>query len=272
MSGPTILLTNDDGIDSPGFRRLYDTLEEHGEVVAVAPSTNRSAVGRSIDSTVTVDEHELGYSVDGSPSACVVTGVTALGIDPDLVVSGINLGANLGAAMLGRSGTVGAAIEAAYLGRPAIAVSMYVPFERIQGEFFEYRPDPESYDVGVHTVATLIERAGFAGAFDHADYLNVNVPMREDLERPELRVTRPADGYFTVAEDEGDRFSLRDRQFELLYAGEVGEDGLTDRGALAEGAISVSPLIVPHHDVGEDVRSSIGASLDAELVSELGLE
>lgn len=269
MSGLTIMLTNDDGIDSVGFQRLYDGLEPLGEVVAVAPSSNRSAVGRSIDSTVTVEEHELGYAVDGTPSACVVTGLTAIDIDPDIVVSGINLGANLGAAMLGRSGTVAAAIEAAYLGLPAVAVSMYVPFERIQGEFYDYRPDPEMYDVGVSTARYLLDRGLGEDTFEQVDYLNVNVPMRDDLERSALRVTRPAEGYFTVAEDDGDWFSLRDRQFELLYAGEVGEDGHTDRGALAEGAISISPLHVPHHDVGSDVRASMASSLAAELATEL---
>lgn len=267
MSSPTIMLTNDDGIDSVGFQRLYDELDQLGDVVAVAPAVNRSAVGRSIESEVRIEAHPLGYAVHGTPSACAVVGATGLDIDPDMVVSGINKGANLGSAMLGRSGTVGAAIEAAYLGLPAIAVSMYVPFERIQGAFYDYRPEPHEYDVAAMTARFLVDRAQTTGMFERFDYLNVNTPLTDDIDTPELRVTRPADGYFTVAEGDGDEMTLRDRQFELLYTGDVGGDTHTDRGALAERAISISPLALPHHDIGPEDREAVASLLtDGEEV------
>ncbi|MEF8831842.1 MAG: 5'/3'-nucleotidase SurE, partial [Halobacteriales archaeon] len=105
MDDPVILLTNDDGIDSPGLGALYDALSEVGEVTAVAPADDHSAVGRSIEQSASVFEHELGYAVDGPPASCVVGGLEALLPDADLVVSGCNQGANLGAYVLGRSGT-----------------------------------------------------------------------------------------------------------------------------------------------------------------------
>lgn len=264
MRSPTIMLTNDDGIDSVGFKRLYDELEELGDVIAVAPASNRSAVGRSIDAEVTLEEHPLGFAVHGTPSASVVAGATGLDIEPDIVVSGINKGANLGSAMLGRSGTVAAAVEAAYLGLPAIAVSMYVPFERIQGEFYDYRPEPEEFDVAANISRYLVERTMETDVFDRFDYLNVNTPISDDIDSPSLRITRPADGYFTIAEGDGERLTLKDRQFELLYAGEVGGDPLTDRGALSENAISVSPLVVPHHEISTEDREIVASMFDAD--------
>ncbi|MFB6217564.1 MAG: 5'/3'-nucleotidase SurE, partial [Halobacteriaceae archaeon] len=73
-----LLLTNDDGIDSPGLRALRDRLADLGSVTVVAPATDQSAVGRSMSGEVGVREHELGYVIDGTPTDCVVAGVEAL--------------------------------------------------------------------------------------------------------------------------------------------------------------------------------------------------
>src|SRR6056297_4327728 len=124
-----ILLTNDDGIDSPGIRALYEALQDVGNVTTVAPATDQSAVGRAMSYEVEVEEHELGYAVEGTPSDRVVAGLAELGPYPDIVVSGCNEGANIGAYVLGRSGTVSAAVEAAFFGVPAVAASLHVPQE-----------------------------------------------------------------------------------------------------------------------------------------------
>ena len=93
-----VLLTNDDGIDAAGLGVLYRTLDAMDDVTvtAVAPVDDQSAVGRALNHEVDIQTHEYGYAVDGTPTDCVVAALGALGIDPDIVVSGCNRGANLG--------------------------------------------------------------------------------------------------------------------------------------------------------------------------------
>src|SRR4051812_16288405 len=128
-----ILLTNDDGIRAPGLVALYRELAKLGEVHVVAPETVQSATGHGITITtplltnrVTVEGTFTGVAVDGRPADCVKLAVSKiLPRPPDLVVSGMNSGANVGINVI-YSGTVAAAIEAAFLGLPSIAVSLYL--------------------------------------------------------------------------------------------------------------------------------------------------
>lgn len=267
MADPLIVVTNDDGIDSPGLGRLAEALGDLGEVTVVAPATNQSAVGRAIDSTAKIETHPRGVAVHGSPSTCVVAATTALALDPDVVVSGINKGANLGTSILGRSGTIGAAIEAAYLGYPAIALSANVPFERIQGEFSDFSPDPAEYDPAVAVARYLVEQSLNGALPDDIDYLNVNTPLSDDLRDPRIRVTEPAGGYHTEAVRDGEQLTLRDRQFELLYTGDLATDGLNDRAVIAEGQVSVSPLRLPTQPAPSSLRSSLADQLFSDELS-----
>lgn len=261
MAEPTIVVTNDDGIDSVGFRRLYRALSSLGEVVAVAPNEDHSAVGRSIDLSTPIEEHPLGYAVEGTPAACVLAATSALDLDPDLLVSGINKGANLGTSVLTRSGTVSAAIEAAYLGLPAMAVSTYIPFERIEGDFWDYQAHPSEFDLAARVAAALAEGVLDDRLLDAADYLNVNVPMTDAVESPPIKVTVPADGYHTDAELEDGRVVFRDKQFEMLYAGDVDDGDRTDRGAIAADAVSVSPLRLPTEPLDDERLASVEAAM-----------
>ena len=129
-----LLLTNDDGIGSPGLAALYEALSEIATVTVVAPAADQSGVGRTrsdlsfeLDNRITIDDHGWGYVVDGTPADCVAVGLRHIpeADEVDLVVSGANDGPNVGSYILGHSGTVGAAVEAAFLGTPAIAVSGY---------------------------------------------------------------------------------------------------------------------------------------------------
>ncbi len=126
MSAPLILLTNDDGIHAPGLKALADALSSLGEVEVFAPDRERSAVGHgiSLHHPLRVKQLRKGWrSVDGTPADCVLLAVRSLlGRKPDLVVSGINMGANLGDDVT-YSGTVAGAREGMLLGLPAIAVS-----------------------------------------------------------------------------------------------------------------------------------------------------
>ncbi|WP_433633161.1 5'/3'-nucleotidase SurE [Halomicrococcus sp. NG-SE-24] len=241
MADPVeILLTNDDGIDSPGIRALYEALQEVGNVTTVAPATDQSAVGRAMSYEVEVEEHELGYAVAGTPSDCVVAGLEELGPYPDIVVSGCNEGANMGAYVLGRSGTVSAAVEAAFFGVPAVAVSLHVP-----NHMWPYDTSVEEYADAARVTKYLVEHALGAGVFDQAEYLNVNAPMAGD-EPAELEVTRPSRVYDMDATIEGGVVTLHDRTWEQMERDAIPDPDGTDRRAIHEGRVSVSPLTAPH--------------------------
>jgi len=246
MADTAVLLTNDDGIDSPGFRALYDALAELADVTAVAPADDQSAVGRSISlrGGIPVEDHELGYAVGGTPADCVIAGLEALVPDADVVVSGCNKGANLGAYVLGRSGTVSAAVEAAFFDVPAIAASLYVPVDE-DITFAAFETTPADYGEVARATRYLVEHAPEAGVFDHADYLNVNAPMPAE-EPAEMEITRPSHAYDHDAVHEDGHVTLVDRMWEQMARGEVPDPEGTDRRAVVDGRISVSPLTAPH--------------------------
>ncbi|MFB6127506.1 MAG: 5'/3'-nucleotidase SurE [Halolamina sp.] len=256
MDEPRILVTNDDGIESPGFRALYEALSAVGDVVAVAPYADQSAVGRAMSDDVVVHEYDLGYAIEGTPADCVVAGLESLAPDADLVVSGCNEGANLGQYVLGRSGTVSAAVEAAFFDVPALAVSMYVP----EDEWGEGTTDREDYAVACDAASYLARdavetmQAGRdadhrTAAFGPADYLNVNAPMASHVSDPEaveMTVTEPSELYDMGAAHEDGVVQLTDRVWRRMKDGDIPDPEGTDRRALVDGKVSVSPLTAPH--------------------------
>jgi 5'-nucleotidase len=250
MDDPHVLLTNDDGIDAVGFRALYDTLSEVAEVTAVAPNDDRSAVGRAMSREVEVEEHALGYAIHGTPADCTVVGLEVLCPDVDLVIAGCNRGANLGAYVLGRSGTVSAAVEAAFFDVPAIAVSLYVP--GAQGEWQHEADTPRDYRNATEATAYLVEHAFGAGVFDQADYLNVNAPIFAPADDDTddvapIEITEPSTLYDMRAErEENGTITLTDNVWARMRDGNVPDPQGTDRRAIVEGRVSVSPLTAPH--------------------------
>src|SRR5438270_11007045 len=154
-----ILLTNDDGIYAPGLRALRLELMKLGDVTVVAPASEQSAVGHSITLLTPLivqevrDEQNrfLGWAVEGKPADCVkVALLELLSEPPDLVVSGLNAGSNAGINVL-YSGTVAAAIEAAFFNRVSVAVSL------------EYRKPgpldfPRAAEIGRHVIEQLVAR------------------------------------------------------------------------------------------------------------------
>ena len=243
MSVDRILLTNDDGVDAAGLRALYDALATEYAVTVVAPADDQSSVGRLLSDDVAVDDHELGYVVDGTPVDCVVAGLDELVPEADAVVAGCNEGANLGAYTLGRSGTVSAAVEASFFDVPAVATSMYVP-----GGDDWWKREFEGQDFAHAARATrfLVDEAVEAGVFDRADYLNVNAPIA-DADRAPLRVTTPSTWYGLRAERNGDgRVGFSDPIWGRMNEDDVPDPVGTDRRAVVDGEVSVSPLSVPH--------------------------
>ena len=243
MSVDRILLTNDDGVDAAGLRALYDALADKYAVTVVAPTDDQSSVGRLLSEDVAVDDHELGYVVDGTPVDCVVAGLDELVPETDAVVSGCNEGANLGAYTLGRSGTVSAAVEAAFFDVPAVATSMYVPGG---DDWWKREFENDDFAHAARATRFLVDEAVDAGVFDRADYLNVNAPIA-DADRAPLRVTTPSTWYGLRAERNGDgRVGFSDPIWGLMNDGDVPDPVGTDRRAVVDGEVSVSPLSVPH--------------------------
>ena len=158
------LLSNDDGYQSPGISALAEVLESIGKVTVVAPDRDCSGASNSLtlDSPLYVKQDERGfYYVNGTPSDCVHLAITGLlDEEPDMVVSGINSGANLGDDVL-YSGTVAAAMEGRFLGCPAIAFSLV-------GE------KPVDYSTS-KLVVTEIVKSLIENPLDDA-LLNVNIP------------------------------------------------------------------------------------------------
>lgn len=260
MEEPTVLLTNDDGIDSPGIEALYHRLREVAEVMVVAPSSDRSAIGRALSGSVDVHDHQWGYSVDGTPSDCVVAGLETLVPDTDIVVSGCNKGANVGSYVLGRSGTVSAAVEAAFFDVPAIATSLYV--KQGDADFRSLDLPAEEYAVAADATAYLVTHSPAAGVFDTAEYLNLNAPRPRDFTGG-MTVTHPSSAHDMTAHRDGHTVHLEDRLWHQMAHGEVPDgDGDTDRRALANGAVSVSPLTAPHTTEFHDALDQVATEYD----------
>lgn len=168
-----ILVTNDDGIDAPGIKVLVAALEPLGEVVVVAPTKQQSGMSHAVSiiagiQSVRLVEHDgvpFGHAVDGTPADSVLVGLYWLSDDQgfDIVVSGINYGTNVGTSSL-YSGTVGAALEGALRGVPAVAISQ------------DHRRT--EYTVSAAIAAQIVERVLEEG-LTPGTFLNVNVPEGE---------------------------------------------------------------------------------------------
>ena len=165
---PRILITNDDGVHSEGIRALASALSPLGEVTVVAPIQESSAIGHALTLRRPLRIDAVGggfYAVDGTPTDCVNLGVAILfkGTLPDIVVSGINTGWNLGDDVT-YSGTVAGALEAALLGIPAIAVSL----ARTRDYVFDFGPSAQA--------AAVLTDLLLRHPLPDRTFLNVNVP------------------------------------------------------------------------------------------------
>ena len=236
----SVLLTNDDGIDAPGISALYDRLNDDHDVTVVAPKDEQSGCGqtRSFDA-LDYEERERGYAVDGTPADCVVFTVGALDVTPDIVVSGCNDGPNLGAHILGRSGTVGAAMEAGFLGLPAVAVSLY-DWEYEPGN--GWNPAIEKFGVAADVTADLVPNFEAGDLLPTADYLTVNAPSADHADNPVLRVTRPTQEYELEATVTENGVDIQDRFWHQFHEQDVPDPEGTDRRACVENEVSISPL------------------------------
>ena len=225
-----ILVTNDDGVRSPGIRALAAALHGLGRVVVVAPDRNRSAVGHALTLERPLRAEELKpdvFAVDGTPTDCINLGIHALlKQTPDLVVSGINSGSNMGDDIT-YSGTVCAAMEASLMGLPAFAVSLD------NSRFL-----PDDLTLAANFSRQVAEQI-IANGLPPDTFLNVNVPTGGCRGVQLTRQGKRKYGDAVTANRDP-----RGRHYYWIGGGEVGFESIpgSDCNALHDKLISVTPL------------------------------
>ena len=250
-----ILVSNDDGYLATGINVLAAALEPLADVTVVAPDRNRSAASNSLTlhQPLRVKEYAKNrYKVDGTPSDCVHLAVTGLlDEEPDLVVSGINHGANLGDDVI-YSGTVAAAMEGRFLGLPTIAVSLVG--HTLVGARLEH------FDTAADVAARLVRKIA-AARFPPDVVLNVNVPNIPLADLKGLRATRL--GFRHKAEQVIKDDDPYGRPIYWVGPAGAGQDaGVgTDFLAIDEGYASVTPLRVDltRHEAVSDLADWLGS-------------
>jgi 5'-nucleotidase len=234
-----ILITNDDGVHAPGILAVAQALQSLGDVTIVAPATNQSGKGHSItiEDPIYVDAVKLpggieATSVAGTPATSVKVAVGALlKFKPDLVVSGINRGWNVGSVTY-VSGTLGAAREAALLGLPAIAASLSI--------------DETNYDPAAQIVRQVVEMFRKTG-LDRGVFLNINVPAGAASAIKGIQLTRQS--ALTGVERFDEQRSPRGRRyFWSVWNEPTGDVEGTDVWALEHGYAAVTPLRATEFD------------------------
>ena len=237
---PVILVTNDDGVSSAGIHALASALKPLGSVTVVAPTQEASAIGHALTlrRPLRIEDHGPGlFAVDGTPTDCVNLGVDIiLKQKPDLVVSGINKGWNLGDDVT-YSGTVAGAMEGALLGIPSIAVSL-----KRTGSF--------DFSFSAEAAAT-VARAVLDSPWPARTFLNLNLNtgpfkgFRVTTQARRNHVTKIA----TRADPRGQAYYWIEEALDEWHA----DGGRSDYEAVMEGYVSVTPLqadLTDHKAIG----------------------
>jgi 5'-nucleotidase len=248
-SKPTLLVTNDDGINAPGIRALIEVMAEIGNVIVVAPDSPQSAMGHAITINNTLylnkvsaeDATIIEYSCSGTPVDCVKLAVNEiLKKKPDLCVSGVNHGSNSSINVI-YSGTMSAAVEAGIEGIPAIGFSL-----------LDYR-----WDADFEVIKPYIKKIALevlAKKLPEGTVLNVNFPKLSAEELKGIKICRQAKAIWM------EKFDKRQTPYGKDYywlTGEFvnqdkGED--TDEWALSNGYISIVPVqfdLTAHHTIAQ---------------------
>lgn len=273
-----VLISNDDGVDSPGIWALYQAFAAFADTTVVAPATERSAVGHAISvyNEVTLRRHireekDWAYGLDGTPADCVKMALTTIMKDspPDLVISGINRGQNTGTSIL-YSGTVAAALEATMSGLPAIAISLAVmaPFKGEKQPSFQ--PGSTEYtDIARglgRTVEEYMPAARFAARLARTVHqhglpkgvlLNVNVPLLPEDQLKGVAISKMGQSLFVddfKVMSECDGATCYRNVGDRLIQSPEGDDW--DDLVLHQDKISITPLHydLTHHEFMEQLR------------------
>ena len=235
-----ILVTNDDGHESVALHALVSELRKIARVTVVAPANEKSACGHSLTLShplnfVSLDD-DFYKLEDGTPSDCIYLALHSMfeGNKPDLVVSGINKGSNMGEDIT-YSGTAAGAMEAVLQGVPAIAISQVMDFTQ---------PLP-NFDLATRTIRTLVDKI-FSGEFPlpHREFLNVNIP--KDVSDASMKVTYA--GYRFYGNDAHLHRNPRGMEYywlglhPLAFKPREERTMLSDFEAIEQGFVSVTPI------------------------------
>jgi len=247
MSKPLILVSNDDGITSPGIAKLVSLMKQLGEVMVVAPDSPQSGMGHAITvgDTLRLTENTIfrdvaAYECSGTPADCVKLAKHHLLKDqkPDLVVSGINHGSNTSISVL-YSGTMSAAIEAAIEGTPAIGFSLC-----------DYSHDADMSHVDEHILKIASETLN--KGIPKGIALNVNIPPKQNQSIRGIKICRQANARWEEEFDQ--RIDPNGRKYFWMVGNFVnhdkGEDN--DEWAIAQNYISLVPCqfdLTGHHAI-----------------------
>jgi len=255
------LLVNDDSYKAAGLRALIAQMQQSYDVVAVAPEHEQSWMGKSISGhhelhLTPVNYHEFtGFHVNGTPADCTQLGMHETGARPDLVVSGINHGANLGHGHITSSGTVGAALEAAFLGVPAFAVSVYGASKAANGQDLHAKETVEVFRTPALIAECIINKIMAMGFPEQAQVIAIN--MAADVaDDAKWVVTQP----HTVPYGR-----LFEKQASGGYANKIRAEYSaesirnTDLAAVNQGFVSIVPLTMT-------LTSELGQAELAELL------
>jgi 5'-nucleotidase len=247
MSRPLILLTNDDGIDSPGLAALAAALDPIAELLIVAPRVQQSGMGRSMpkendgrlfQTTVRSGEQTWeGYAAHASPAQAVQHAILELSAERpiDLAISGINYGENVGTGVT-ISGTVGAALEAAALGVPAMAVSL-----EVEPGLHLSNSDQVDFAMAAYFARVFAERWLAVPRPSDVHVLKIEVPANATPDTP-WRITRVETEHYYIP--------IAHPRTSWEAAGQIGYTKVseppanpdTDAGAVVRGFVSVTPL------------------------------
>ncbi len=249
-----ILITNDDGFDSPALLALMEALKPLADIITVAPSLEKSACGHSLTLTkplkfVEVDKDFYRLD-DGTPTDCIFLALHKLypaNTQPNLVISGINIGANMGEDIT-YSGTASGAMEAVLQGVPSIAISQDF------GDDFEAK---ESWDYALaqEIIAKLVTKI-FEGSFplEPRKFLNLNIPAISPSNSKGLKITKTGSRVYTNNADA----HINPRGQEYFWIGLVNHEWrestgeMTDIEAVKNGYVSISPIhldMTSHNDI-----------------------
>ena len=251
-----ILITNDDGFDSPALLALIKALTPLAEIITVAPTLEKSACGHSLTLTKPLRFVELEKNFykldDGTPTDCVFLALHKIYNEdyrPDLVISGINIGANMGEDIT-YSGTASGAMEAVLQGVPAIAISQDFSEDNLQKDEWDYL-------LATQTITKLVTKI-FEGSFplEARKFLNVNIPAIAPKSCKGLKITRTGSRVYSNDADS----HINPRGQEYFWIGLVNHEWRTSKGkmtdieAIEQDYVSISPIhldMTAHQDIEE---------------------
>lgn len=247
-----ILVTNDDGVDSPALLPLVHELRALGPLRVAVPAAEHSWIGKAISRweeiairRVVRDDVEI-VAVDGFPADCTNLGVHSLfGEPPELVVSGVNVGLNIGLGFFLSSGTIGAAMEGWIAGIPAIALSV----GRV-GEDREWKreavanPDHPIWKRAARVGADVVRLIRASGFPDGVDLFSVNYPADADVDTPRVVTELAVVGYDRLFRKKGDGVYVHDFDGALRDVESVPAE--SDIAVVRSGRVSITPIRLAH--------------------------